>query len=44
MILIGIALTLFVSEAWILVPLFVGAGLTFDGATGVAGPKAALRV
>jgi len=35
MILIGIALALLVSEAWILVPLFVGAGLTFAGATDI---------
>ena len=34
MILIGIALALLVSEAWIL-PLFVGAGLTFAGATDI---------
>jgi formate hydrogenlyase subunit 3/multisubunit Na+/H+ antiporter MnhD subunit len=35
MILIGIALTLFVSHAWIALPLFVGAGLTFAGATDI---------
>jgi hypothetical protein len=35
MILIGIALALLVSEVWLLVPLFVGAGLTFAGATDI---------
>ena len=35
MILIGIALALLVSEVWLVVPLFVGAGLTFAGATDI---------
>lgn len=35
LILIGIALTLVVSEPWILLPAFVGAGLTFAGATDI---------
>ena len=35
LILIGIALTLFVSKIWILMPAFVGAGLTFAGATDI---------
>src|SRR5215471_12429346 len=35
LILIGIALTLFVSKTWILVPTFVGAGLSFAGATDI---------
>jgi rhodanese-related sulfurtransferase len=35
MILFGIALALLVSEVWILVPAFVGAGLTFAGATDI---------
>jgi rhodanese-related sulfurtransferase len=35
LILIGIALTLFVSQIWILMPAFVGAGLTFAGATDI---------
>jgi hypothetical protein len=35
MILIGIALALLFSEVWLLVPLFVGAGLTFAGATDI---------
>ena len=35
LILIGILLTLLVSKAWILLPAFVGAGLTFTGATDI---------
>ena len=35
LILIGIALTLLVSKLWILMPAFVGAGLTFAGATDI---------
>ena len=35
LILIGIALTLFVSNTWILMPTFVGAGLSFAGATDI---------
>ena len=35
LILIGVALTLFVSKTWILMPAFVGAGLTFAGATDI---------
>jgi rhodanese-related sulfurtransferase len=35
LILIGIVLTLLISETWILLPAFVGAGLTFAGATGL---------
>ena len=35
MILIGFILALLVSEVWLLVPLFVGAGLTFAGATDI---------
>ena len=35
MILIGIARALLVSEVWLLVPLIVGAGLTFAGATDI---------
>jgi len=35
LILIGVALTLFVSKTWILVPAFVGTGLTFAGATDI---------
>jgi rhodanese-related sulfurtransferase len=35
MILIGVALTLFVSTAWILMPLAIGGGLTFAGATDI---------
>ena len=35
LILLGIALTLCVSKSWILLPTFVGAGLTFAGATDI---------
>jgi rhodanese-related sulfurtransferase len=35
MVLIGVALTLLVSTAWILMPAFIGAGLTFAGATDI---------
>lgn len=35
MILIGIALALLISETWVLLRLFVGAGLTFAGATDI---------
>jgi rhodanese-related sulfurtransferase len=35
MILIGVLLTLLVSNVWILMPLFTGAGLTFSGATDI---------
>ncbi len=35
LVLIGIALTLLVHKAWILIPAFVGAGLTFAGATDI---------
>jgi rhodanese-related sulfurtransferase len=35
LILIGIALTVLVSKAWILMPAFMGAGLTFAGATDI---------
>lgn len=35
LILIGIALTLFVSRLWILMPAFVGAGLIFAGVTDI---------
>src|SRR5262249_55481612 len=35
MILIGIGLALLVSKVWLLVPLFVGAGLTSAGATDI---------
>ena len=35
LILIGIGLTLFLGKIWILMPTFVGAGLTFAGATDI---------
>jgi len=35
LVLIGVALTLLVGKAWILLPAFVGAGLTFAGATDI---------
>ena len=35
MILAGIALTLLVNKVWILMPVFIGAGLTFAGATDI---------
>ncbi len=35
LILLGIALTLLMDKAWILLPAFVGAGLTFAGATDI---------
>jgi rhodanese-related sulfurtransferase len=35
MVLIGVALTLLVSTAWILVPALIGAGLAFAGATDI---------
>ena len=35
LILLGVALTLLVDRAWILLPTFVGAGLTFAGATDI---------
>jgi rhodanese-related sulfurtransferase len=35
MILFGVALTLIVSRVWILMPMFIGAGLTFAGATDI---------
>jgi hypothetical protein len=42
--LIGVALAVFVSPAWIGLAAFVGAGLTFAGATGWCGMAKLLQV